>query len=101
MFLLAKFYLLFGLGEYIHCDVYFRAQVILHLELTFPELTTELEVKASDFTVCLLSLMLLFHGTSLVVQWLRFHTHNAGGPGSVPGQGTRSHLRQLRVRIPQ
>ena len=51
MFLLAKFYLLFGLGEYIHCDVYFRAQVILHLELTFPELTTELEVKASDFTV--------------------------------------------------
>ena len=30
-------------------------------------------------------------GTSLVVQWLRLHTPNAGGPGSIPGQGTRSH----------
>ena len=31
-------------------------------------------------------------GTSLVVQWLRLHTPNAGGPGSIPGQGTRSHM---------
>ena len=29
-------------------------------------------------------------GTSLVVQWVRLHTPNAGGPGSIPGQGTRS-----------
>ena len=29
-------------------------------------------------------------GTSLVVQWLRLHTPNAGGLGSIPGQGTRS-----------
>ncbi|TEA33565.1 hypothetical protein DBR06_SOUSAS3910125, partial [Sousa chinensis] len=28
---------------------------------------------------------------SLVVQWLRFRAPNAGGPGSIPGQGTRSH----------
>ena len=25
-------------------------------------------------------------GMSLVVQWLRLHTPNAGGPGSVPGR---------------
>ena len=25
-------------------------------------------------------------GTSLVVQWLRLHTLNAGGPGLIPGQ---------------
>ena len=25
------------------------------------------------------------HGTSLVVQWLRLHVHNAGGPGSITG----------------
>ena len=29
-------------------------------------------------------------GTSLVVQWVRLHTPNAGGPGPNPGQGTRS-----------
>ena len=37
------------------------------------------------------------HETSLVVQWLGLHTINAGGPGSIPGQGTRSHMPQLRV----
>ena len=26
---------------------------------------------------------------------------NAGGPGSTPGQGTRSHMLQLRVHMPQ
>ena len=31
-------------------------------------------------------------GTSLAVQWLRLHTSSAGGPGSIPGQGTRSHM---------
>ena len=35
-------------------------------------------------------------GTSLVVQWLRFCTPNAGVPGSTPGQGTTSHMPQLR-----
>ena len=34
--------------------------------------------------------------TSLVVQWLRPHTPNAGSPGSIPSQGTRSHLLQPR-----
>ena len=36
--------------------------------------------------------------TSLVVQWLRIHIPSAGGPGSVPDQGNRSHLLQLRRR---
>ena len=31
-------------------------------------------------------------GTSLVVQWLPHCTPNAGDPGSIPGQGTRSHM---------
>ena len=31
-------------------------------------------------------------GTSLVVQWLRLRAPNAGGPGLIPGQGTRSHM---------
>ena len=36
-------------------------------------------------------------GTSLVVQWLRLHDPNAGGPGLIPGQGTRSHILQLKI----
>ena len=34
---------------------------------------------------------------SLLVQWLRLPAPNAGGPGSIPGQGTRSHMSQPRV----
>ena len=36
-----------------------------------------------------------------VVQWLKLHAPNAGGPGSIPGQGTRSHMLQPRVHMPQ
>ena len=39
--------------------------------------------------------------TSLVVQWLRLCAPNAGGPGSVPGQGIRSHMLQRRSKIPR
>ena len=35
-------------------------------------------------------------GTSLLVQLLRLHSPNAEGPGSYPGQGTRSHILQLK-----
>ena len=31
-------------------------------------------------------------GTSLVVLWVRLHAPNAGGPGSIPCQGTGSHM---------
>ena len=50
-------------------------------------------------------------GTSLVVQWLRLHAPNAGGPGSIPGQGTKipqlslrattTELAHSRVHVPQ
>ena len=43
----------------------------------------------------------LTQGTSLVVQWLRLHAPNTGDPGSIPGQGTRPHMLQLRVCKPQ
>ena len=43
--------------------------------------------------------------TSLLVQWLRLYTSNVGGRGwglgSIPGQGSRSHMPQLRVHMPQ
>ena len=31
-----------------------------------------------------------------MVQWLKLQVPNAGGPGSIPGQGTRFQLPQLR-----
>ena len=35
-----------------------------------------------------------------MVRWLQLHASNAGGPGSLPGQGTRSHMPQLTVYMP-
>ena len=32
----------------------------------------------------------------MVAQWVRCHTLNAGVAGSIPDQGTRSHMLQLR-----
>ena len=40
-------------------------------------------------------------GTSLVVQWPRLCAPNAGGSSLIPGQGTRPHMPQLRVRMLQ
>ena len=40
-------------------------------------------------------------GTSLVVQWLRLHASNTGGLGLIPGQETRSHMKQPGVHMPQ
>ena len=37
-----------------------------------------------------LSLNMITSGTSLEVQWIRFHALSAGGPGSISGQVTRS-----------
>ena len=42
-------------------------------------------------------LEILLYRTSLVVQWLRLHVPNAGDTGWLSGQGTRSHIPQLRV----
>ena len=39
-------------------------------------------------------------GTSLVIRWLGFHAFNAGDLGLMPGQGTLSHMLQLRVCMP-
>ena len=36
-----------------------------------------------------------------MVQWLRLHTSKAGGLGSMPAQGTRYHVLQLRAHMPQ
>ena len=37
-------------------------------------------------------------GTSLAVQWLRLHACPAGGMGSIPGWGIRSHMLQSMAK---
>ena len=39
---------------------------------------------------------LILNKGTMVVQWLRLCAPNAGGLGSIPGYGTRSHMLQLR-----
>ena len=39
--------------------------------------------------------------TSLGSRWLRLRAPSAGDPGSIPDQGTRPHMLQLRVYMPQ
>ena len=36
-------------------------------------------------------------GIFLVIQWLGLHAPSAGNPGSILGQGTRSHMLQLKI----
>ena len=48
-----------------------------------------------------LSIKVRTKGTPQLVQWLGLHSPSAGGLVSIPGQGTRSHVRQLRVHMPK
>ena len=39
--------------------------------------------------------------TSLLVQWIGHLAPNAGGPGSFAAQGTKSHMPQPKLPVPQ
>ena len=56
----------------------------------------EFEKKKMIVLEKLKEIKILITGTSLVVQWLRIHILNTRDPGSVPDQGTRSCMLQLR-----
>ena len=44
-----------------------------------------------------ITVRLILQETSLMAQWLRLHTPNAGGQGLSPVEGTRFHMPQLSV----
>ena len=58
------------------------------------------DVLSYIFFLFFFALVLIFKkyciGISLVIQWLRLHTLNARGLGSIPGKENRSHMLQLR-----
>ena len=49
----------------------------------------------------MITTMMIIPRTSMVVQWLRLRAPSAGGLGLIPGQGSRSHIPQLRVLMLQ
>ena len=46
-----------------------------------------------------LAIIIRITRASLVAQWLRLHAAQSGGPGSIPGQGIRSHMLKLKVHM--
>ena len=65
------------------------------------QLSSSSNCKKKKRSMSILGINFQVWGTFLVVQWPRLCTPNAGGPGSIPGQRTRSHMPQLGVLMPQ
>ena len=65
--------------------------------ITFPCQCSKATKKLKDPHVETKTSLLKLTGTSLVVQWLRLRAAYAGGPGSIPDQGARSHMPQLNI----
>ena len=55
------------------------------------------EVSSVDNSNTMLGCKEAVRGTSLMGQWLRLCAPNAGGLDSIPGQGIRSHIPQLKM----
>ena len=69
-------------------------QMNLNLNLTPPmKINSKINRRPkSKIQHCTTSTGIHRRGTSLVVQWVRLHTPDAGGPGSIPGRETRSGM---------
>ena len=77
-------------GETIRCSLQPQGQGLHQQPTSAPLLGWEADTSSE---VC--------WGTSLVAQWLRLYASNAGGLGSSPGKGSRYHMPQLWVCMPQ
>ena len=53
-------------------------------------LENDLTFLGLSFLIYRMGIITIVIGTSPLVQWVRHHTPNAGGPGSIPGVGTKS-----------
>ena len=74
------------LCKYPRCSI--QAFITLYFNFLFSHLSPPLNLKSLKDT----------GGTSSVAQWLTLRAPNAGGLGSIPGQGTRSYMLQLKIR---
>ena len=69
------------------------------IEETLPFPRNKLTKKQKDIFSLVQWLRIHLAGASLFVHWLKLHLPNVGAPGSILGQGTRSHMPQLRLGI--
>ena len=72
------------------------------IAIVYDELSIAMELMIwilylDKFLMLLLFLKISVIGISLVVRWLKLCAPRARVPGWVPGQGTRSHMLQLKV----
>ena len=68
------------------------------MQSTFSLLNSKIH-PLEERTLSLFFFFKLLRRDSLVAQWLRLCTPNAGGPGSILDQGTRSHILQLGASL--
>ena len=66
----------------------------------WPPFNSPLEITDIMQALSLNHFLKIHNWDSLVVQWLRLQAPYAGGLGSIPGQGTRSHMPQLKIPCP-
>ena len=85
--------------DYCQCDMWNCVQYVVHtwqnMQKKVEKESNEIQKYCKETKVTKAKLKPLTE-TSLVAQWLRLHAPNAGGPGLIPGQGTWSHMPQLR-----
>ena len=81
---------------------------LMGTELEFCKMKTVLQMCGGNVCItlwlCLIPVnctLKMVKGASLVVQWLWLCAPNAGGLGSIPGQGTRFLMLQLKTCMPQ
>ena len=72
------------------------------IAIVYDELSIAMELMIwilylDKFLMLLLFLKISVIGISLVVRWLKLCAPRARVPGWVPGQGTKSHMLQLKV----
>ena len=65
-----------------------------------PSIYITTEIRKNTYIFKVLRIKWGLSGTSLVVQWLRLQARKEGGSGSMPSQGTRSHVLQGRWKTP-
>ena len=71
------------------------ALLYTNIEKTIREIKETIPFTITSKRIKYLGINLLKEANFLVVQWLRHHVPNAGDPGLIPGQRTRSHMPKL------
>ena len=88
-------------ARYIFLSAFFQIKIINTLTVTRENIFVSKHYFIQSASFLLKSNFLFIksflRGTFLMAQWLRLWVRNVGDLGSNPGQGTRSHMLQLKI----